>query len=79
MLAGALLHLAWRLALAALVWTPSAYVGIVTGWHVGLWTEHAGLGVVAAVGVAALIRAIVDHLLFWLSPRRALLIAWTEF
>jgi hypothetical protein len=72
------LHLAWRLALAALIWAPSAFGGIIAGWHVALWWDHEGLGAAAAVGVAALIRALVNSLLIWLSPRRTLLIAWTE-
>ena len=77
MLAGAVLHLASRLALAALIWAPSAAGGI-TGWHVALWSGHAGLGVAAAMGVAALTRSFVTRLLFWLSPRRVLFVAWTE-
>ncbi len=52
-LVGALLHLAWRLALAALIWAPSAAGGILVGWHVALWAEQSGLGVAAAISVAA--------------------------
>jgi hypothetical protein len=78
MLAGALLHLAWRLALAALIWAPSAAGGIIAGWHVALWSEHAGLGVAVAIGVAALIRSFVKAVLAWFAPRRVLVVAWTE-
>jgi hypothetical protein len=78
-LAGAVLHLAWRLALAALIWAPSAASGIIAGWHVALWFENAGLGVAAAIGAAALTRTFVNAVMAWLTPRRVLLVAWTEY
>jgi hypothetical protein len=59
---GALLHLAWLLALTLLVWVPSGYAGIVCGWYAALLSESTFAGVVVAVTVAALIRFAIFRL-----------------
>lgn len=65
-LAGALLHLAWHLALATLIWAPSAAGGIGVGWSVAMWTGNAALGIGVAIIAATLIRAGVVRALAWL-------------
>jgi hypothetical protein len=65
-LAGALLHLAWHLALATLIWAPSAAGGIGIGWYVATWTDSATLGIGVAILAATLIRAGVVRALAWL-------------
>jgi len=55
-LAGALLHLAWWLVIAALLWAPSGASAIVVGWYVAQWSESTALGVAAAIATAALVR-----------------------
>jgi len=65
-LAGALLHLAWHLALATLIWAPSAAGGIGVGWSVAIWTGNAALGIGVAILAAAMIRAFVARALAWL-------------
>ena len=64
--AGALLHLAWHLALATLIWAPSAAGGIGIGWYVVTWTDNAILGIGVAIIAATLIRAFVARALAWL-------------
>jgi hypothetical protein len=76
---GALLHLVWVLARAALVWAPSGYVGIVSGLHVAQCTESAAFGVAMAIGAAALVRFAIVALWVRLFTRRCLvLVAWAE-
>lgn len=65
-LAGALLHLAWHLALATLIWAPSAAGAIGIGWSVATWTDSATLGIGVAILAATLIRAFVARVLAWL-------------
>jgi len=59
---GALLHLAWLLALALLVWAPSGYTGIVCGWYAARLLESTFAGVAVAVAVAALTRFAIFRL-----------------
>ncbi len=68
-LAGALLHLAWHLVLATLVWTPSAAGAIGLGWSVATWTGNAALGIGVAIIAATIIRAGVVRALAWLWLR----------
>lgn len=65
-LAGALLHLAWHLVLATLVWAPSAAGAIGVGWSVATWTGNAALGIGVAILAATMIRAFVARALAWL-------------
>ncbi len=65
-LAGALLHLAWHLVLATLIWAPSAAGGLGSGWYVATWTGNAALGIGVAILAATLIRAFVSRALAWL-------------
>lgn len=64
--AGALLHLAWHLVLATLIWAPSAAGGIGVGWYVATWSGDATLGIGVAILAATLIRAFVARTLAWL-------------
>lgn len=48
-LAGAVLHLAWHLVLAILIWALSAAGGISIGWYVASWTSNATLGIGVAI------------------------------
>jgi hypothetical protein len=76
---GALLHLAWGFLRAALVWAPSGYAGIVTGWYVVECSESAALAVAAALVVSTLVRfAIVTAWMSCFAPRRIVLAAWAE-
>ncbi|MBN8607001.1 MAG: hypothetical protein J0L81_08805 [Caulobacterales bacterium] len=65
-LAGALLHLAWHLMLATLIWAPSAAGALGAGWYITSWTADAGLGVAAAILAASVIRALITRGLAWL-------------
>ncbi len=65
-LAGALLHLAWYLVLAVLIWAPSAAGALVVGWYVAIWTDNAFLGIAVAILAATMIRAFVARALAWL-------------
>lgn len=65
-LAGALLHLAWYLVLAVLIWAPSAAGALAAGWHVAIWTDNAFLGIAVAILAATMIRACVARALAWL-------------
>lgn len=65
-LAGALLHLAWHLVLATLVWAPSAAGAIGAGWSVATWTGNAALGIGVAIFAATIIRAGILRALAWL-------------
>ncbi len=56
-LAGALLHLAWHLVLATLIWAPSAAGAIGIGWSVTAWTGNVALGIGVAIFAATIIRA----------------------
>jgi hypothetical protein len=79
MCVGALLHIAWGILRAALVWAPSGYAGIVTGWYVAEWSDSATLAVAAALAVSTLVRfAIVTARICCFAPRRIVLAAWTE-
>lgn len=76
---GALLHVAWGLLRAALIWAPSGYAGIVAGSYAAESSENAALAVAAALGVSTLVRfAIVTAWMSCLAPRRIVLAAWTE-
>lgn len=78
-LAGALLHLAWWLVLAALVWAPSGASAIVVGWYVAHWSESAALGVAAAITTAALVRfALLKLWAHLFAPRSVAFLAWEE-
>jgi hypothetical protein len=78
-LAGALLHLAWRLALLSLLWAPSAAAGFVCDWYVTRWTGSIPLGVAAAISAAALVRlAILNVWARLVAPRNVSFVAWTE-
>lgn len=65
-LAGALLHLAWHLMLATLIWGPSAAGALGAGWYITSWTADAGLGVATAILAASVIRALIARGLAWL-------------
>lgn len=65
-LAGALLHLAWYLVLAVLIWAPSAAGALVVGWYVAIWTDNAFLGIAVAILAATMIRGCVARALAWL-------------
>ena len=65
-LAGALLHLAWYLVLATLIWAPSAAGALAVGWYVAIWTDNAFLGIAVAILAATMIRACVARALAWL-------------
>lgn len=79
MCVGALLHLAWGILRAALVWAPSGYAGIVTGWYVAECSESTALAVAAALGVSTLVRfAIVTAWMSCFAPRRIVLAASAE-
>lgn len=76
---GALLHLAWAIFRAALIWAPSGYAGIVAGWHVAEGSENTALAVAAALGAATLVRFAI--LTVWMScvgPRRIVWAAWAK-
>lgn len=76
---GALLHVAWGILRAALVWAPSGYAGIVTGWYVAECGESAALAIGAALGVSTLVRlAIVATWMSCFAPRRIVLASWAE-
>lgn len=78
-LAGALLHLAWWLLIAALLWAPSGAGAIVVSWYVAQWSESAALGVAAAIVTAALVRFALQRLWALLfAPRSVTLVAWSE-
>lgn len=78
-LAGAIFHLAWRLALLALLWAPSAAVGIVTGWYVALGSGHVAAGVATAIAFAALVRfAILGLWRYLVAPRDTLFVSWVD-
>ena len=68
-LAGAVLHIAWHLVLAILIWVPSAAGGISIGWYVAIWASNTTLGMGVAILAATLIRAIVARVLAWLWAR----------
>lgn len=68
-LAGAVLHLAWHLVLATLIWAPSAAGGISVGWYVATRTDNTILGLGIAILAATLIRACVARALVWLWAR----------
>lgn len=79
MCVGALLHLAWGILRAALVWAPSGYAGIVTGWYVAQCSGSATLAVAAALVVSTLMRfAIATAWISCFAPRRIVLAAWAE-
>lgn len=65
-LAGALLHLAWHLVLATLIWVPSAAGGIGVGWYVAIWTGSAIIGIGVAILAATILRAFVARASAWL-------------
>lgn len=65
-LAGALLHLAWYLVLAVLIWAPSAAGALALGWYVAVWTDNAFLGIGVAILAATVVRAFVARALAWL-------------
>lgn len=65
-LAGALLHLAWHLVLATVIWALSAAAAIGVGWSVATWTGNAALGIGVAILAATMIRAFVARPLAWL-------------
>lgn len=76
---GALLHLAWGILRAALIWVPSGYAGIVAGWYVAECTENTAMVVAAALGVSTLVRsAIVTAWMRWFAPRRIVVAAWAD-
>ena len=76
---GALLHLAWSLLRAAMIWVPSGYAGIVVGLYVAECTNNMALAVAAALGVSSLVRfAIVTAWTSCFAPRRIVLAAWAE-
>ncbi len=62
---GALLHAAWHIMLAGLIWTPSAVSGISVGWAIATSTDDVGVGIGAAIVAAALVRVLVAHTLAW--------------
>lgn len=79
MCVGALLHLAWGILRAALVWAPSGYAGIVAGRYVAECSDSTVLAVAAALGVSTLVRfAIVTAWMSCFAPRRIVLAAWAE-
>lgn len=79
MCVGALLHLAWGIFRAALVWAPSGYAGIVAGWYVAQCSENAAMAVAAALGASTLVRfAIATAWMSCFAPRRIVLAAWAE-
>lgn len=76
---GALLHLAWGLLRAALIWALSGYAGIVAGWLVADFFEDTVMAVAAALSASALVRfAIVTAWMRCLAPRRLVFAAWAE-
>lgn len=75
---GALLHLAWLLALALLVWVSSGYAGIVCGWYAAQLLESTSAGVAVAVAVAALTRFAILRLAACLFPARFIAIVASE-
>jgi hypothetical protein len=78
-LVGALLHLAWWLAIAALLWAPSGACAIVVGWHVTQGSESIALGGAAAIITAALVRfALLRLWALLFAPRFVTLVAWRE-
>jgi hypothetical protein len=78
-LAGALLHLAWWLVIATLIWVPSGASAIVVGWYVTQCSESTALGVGVAIATAALVRFTVLRLWARLFvPRSVAFIAWGE-
>ncbi|HYD88277.1 MAG TPA: hypothetical protein VEA80_12425 [Vitreimonas sp.] len=78
-LAGALLHLASWLALAALFWALSGASAFVVGWYVAERLESTLLGVAAGVIAAALMRFALLRLWAWfVTPRSLTLITWRQ-
>lgn len=78
-LAGALLHLAWWLVIAALIWAPSGARAIVVGWYVAKWSESAAIGAAAAIATAALVRfALLSLWAHLFVPRPVAIIAWGQ-
>lgn len=78
-LAGALLHLAWWLVIAALIWAPSGASAIVVGWYVAQWSESTALGVAAAITTAALVRFALLRLWAHLFTRCSIaFLAWEK-
>lgn len=76
-LAGALLHLAWWLVIAALIWAPSGAGAILVGWYVAQCSESAALGAAAAIATAALVRfALLSLWAHLFAPRPVATIAW---
>lgn len=75
---GALLHLAWLLALALLVWVPPGYAGIVCGWYAAQLLESTSAGVAVAVAVAALTRFAILRLACLFPPRFIAIVASEE-
>jgi hypothetical protein len=75
---GALLHLAWLLALALLVWAPSGYAGIVCGWYAARLLESTSAGVAVAVAVAALTRFAILRLAAPVFPTRLIAVVARE-
>lgn len=65
-LVGALLHLAWHLVLASLIWAPSAAGALGVGWYVATWSDNTALGIGVAILAASMIRAVVARALAWL-------------
>ena len=65
-LVGALLHLAWHLVLATLIWAPSAAGAIGVGWCVATWSGDATLGITMSIVAASMIRAFITRALAWL-------------
>ncbi|MBL8559451.1 MAG: hypothetical protein JNM47_12060 [Hyphomonadaceae bacterium] len=75
---GALLHVAWLLALALMVWVPSGYVGILCGWYAAQLLESTSAGVAVAVAVAALTRFAILRFAACLFPLRLIAIVASE-
>ena len=78
MCVGALLHLAWGILRAALVWAPSCYAGIVCGWCTAQLLESTYAGVAVAAAVAALTRFAIVRLAACLFPPRLIAIFASE-
>lgn len=79
MCVGALLHLAWGVIRAALVWAPSGYAGIVAGWYAAECSENTSMAIAAAIGASTLVRfAIVTAWMGCFAPGRFVLAAWAE-
>lgn len=78
MCVGALLHLAWGILRATLVWAPSGYAGIVCGWCTAQLLESTYAGVAVAVAVATLTRFAILELAACLFPPRFIAIVVSE-